>query len=216
MIKKISKNKTLLFSIMILSLLVLSSFILIKGPIPFDLDNPLTINVIKEIRIPKAITAILAGASLAASGLLMQTFFQNPLAGPFVLGIQSGSSLGVAFWVLGIKWLPWPIIEKFPFFEKLGLTLSSMLGCFTVLALLFFLSLKISGKLILLIFGLIFSYIASGIINIMSLLSQANELKSFFLWSQGSFNRVSFDDLSLFAFFSCMALLFSFLLFPFF
>ena len=170
MIKKISKNKILLLSIMILSLLGLASFILIKGPIPFDLDNPLTISVIKEIRIPKAITAILAGASLAASGLLMQTFFQNPLAGPFVLGIQSGSSLGVAFWVLGIKWLPWPIIEKFPFFEKLGLTLSSMLGCF--LYSLLFLKFKNFWKTYPPHFRTYFRLYRSGIINIMSLPSR--------------------------------------------
>jgi len=212
MIKDLPKNKFLLFLTMILSLITLSIFVLIKGPIPFNLDDPLTIDVLKEIRIPKVLTAILAGASLATSGLLMQTFFQNPLAGPFVLGIQSGSSLGVAFWVLGLKWLPWSIIERYPILERLGLTFSSMIGCLSILFLLMFLSFRISGKLILLILGLVFSYISSGLINIMSLLSKANELKSFFLWSQGSFHRVSFDDLSIFISISMMGLALSLLL----
>ena len=212
MIKKFSTNKTFLFSAMIFSLIILSLFIFIKGPIPFNLEDPLTLSVLKEIRIPKIITAILAGASLATSGLLMQTFFQNPLAGPFVLGVQSGSSLGVALWVLGLRWLPWSITDNFPIFERLGLTLSSMIGCLAVLLSLFFLSFRISGKLILLILGLIFSYISSGLINIMSLLSKANELKSFFLWSQGSFHRVSFDDLGLFITISLIGLSLSFML----
>tara|TARA_Y100001958_G_C21220099_1_gene545455 strand:- start:488 stop:1501 length:1014 start_codon:yes stop_codon:yes gene_type:complete len=212
MIKDVSKNKILLFLTMILSLITLSIFVLLKGPIPLNLGDPLTIDVLKEIRIPKVLTAILAGASLATSGLLMQTFFQNPLAGPFVLGIQSGSSLGVALWVLGLKWLPWSAIEKYPIFERLGLTFSSMLGCLSVLLLLMFLSFRISGKLILLILGLVFSYISSGLINIMSLLAKANELKSFFLWSQGSFHRVSFDDLSIFMSISIIGLLLSLLL----
>ena len=212
MIKDLPKNKFLLFLTMILSLITLSIFVLIKGPIPFNLDDPLTIDVLKEIRIPKVLTAILAGASLATSGLLMQTFFQNPLAGPFVLGIQSGSSLGVAFWVLGLKWLPWSIIERYPILERLGLTFSSMIGCLSILFLLMFLSFRISGKLILLILGLVFSYISSGLINIMSLLSKANELKSFFLWSQGSFHRVSFDDLSIFISISLIGLVLSLLL----
>ena len=212
MIKDLPKNKFLLFLTMILSLITLSIFVLIKGPIPFNLDDPLTIDVLKEIRIPKVLTAILAGASLATSGLLMQTFFQNPLAGPFVLGIQSGSSLGVAFWVLGLKWLPWSIIERYPMLERLGLTFSSMIGCLSILFLLMFLSFRISGKLILLILGLVFSYISSGLINIMSLLSKANELKSFFLWSQGSFHRVSFDDLSIFISISLIGLVLSLLL----
>ncbi len=212
MIKDLPKNKFLLFLTMILSLITLSIFVLIKGPIPFNLDDPLTIDVLKEIRIPKVLTAILAGASLATSGLLMQTFFQNPLAGPFVLGIQSGSSLGVAFWVLGLKWLPWSIIERYPMLERLGLTFSSMIGCLSILFLLMFLSFRISGKLILLILGLVFSYISSGLINIMSLLSKANELKSFFLWSQGSFQRVSFDDLSIFISISLIGLVLSLLL----
>ena len=212
MIKDLPKNKFLLFLTMILSLITLSIFVLIKGPIPFNLDDPLTIDVLKEIRIPKVLTAILAGASLATSGLLMQTFFQNPLAGPFVLGIQSGSSLGVAFWVLGLKWLPWSIIERYPMLERLGLTFSSMIGCLSILFLLMFLSFRISGKLILLILGLVFSYISSGLINIMSLLSKANELKSFFLWSQGSFQRVSFDDLSIFISISMVGLTLSLLL----
>ena len=212
MIKDLSKNKILLFLTMILSLITLSIFVLLKGPIPFNLDDPLTLDVIKEIRIPKVLTAILAGASLATSGLLMQTFFQNPLAGPFVLGIQSGSSLGVALWVLGLKWLPWSVVEKYPIFERLGLTFSSMLGCLGILLLLMFLSFRVSGKLILLILGLVFSYISSGLINIMSLLSKANELKSFFLWSQGSFHRVSFDDLSIFISISVIGLFLSLLL----
>ena len=214
---KFLQNKKFLFFIWSVLFLALTFLVLMRGPIAINLDqfiyffsskgqDSLAMDVLREIRVPKTITAILAGASLATSGLLMQTFFQNPLAGPFILGIQSGSSLAVAIWVLGLKFLPFEIPS---FFYKLGITFSSMMGSFLVLIILFFLSLRISGKLILLILGLLFSYISSGLINILSLLSEANELKTFFLWSQGSFQRVTYDDLALFCSLSLGGLLFS-------
>jgi len=213
--ESLRNNRIFLFIFFGIIFICLSFGVLLKGPIKVslqdlfsyffnDLSAPLLKDVIHEIRIPKTVTAIFAGASLATSGLLMQTFFQNPLAGPFILGIQSGSSLGVALWVMGLKFLPF---ELHSMFHKFGITLSSISGGLLVLIILFLLSLKITGKLILLIIGLLFSYISSGIINILSLLSEASELKNFFLWSQGSFQRVTLSELPIFCSFSLFGLL---------
>ncbi|MDC0254587.1 iron ABC transporter permease [Bacteriovoracales bacterium] len=212
---KLRNKRTLLFALFGIIFLCLSLCVLLRGPIKIslhqlfshffnNLSEPLITDVIREIRVPKTLTAIFAGASLATSGLLMQTFFQNPLAGPFILGIQSGSSLGVALWVLGLKFLPFELTS---IFHKFGITFSAMSGGLLILIILFLFSLKIKGKLILLIFGLLFSYISSGLINILSLLSEANELKNFFLWSQGSFQRVSFNELPMFCTISLFGLL---------
>ena len=143
--EKLRNKRILIFILFGIIFLGLSLSVLLKGPIKIslhqlfsyffnDLSEPLILDVIQEIRIPKALTAIFAGAALATSGLLMQTFFQNPLAGPFILGIQSGSSLGVALWVLGLKFLPFELPSVF---YKFGITLSSMSGGLLVLIILF-------------------------------------------------------------------------------
>ncbi len=139
-------------------------------------------------RIPKMLTAIAAGGAMALSGLLMQTYFQNPLAGPFVLGINSGATLGVAAWIIGISLLPdlgWLS------FSGAGGVIAAAVGAMATLIIVILLSTWVSGKATLLIVGLIFGYIANGLINVMVITSSSQELQSLLLWSLGSFTRVS-------------------------
>lgn len=158
--------------------------------------DPMLRNIFWQLRLPKALTALLAGSALAVSGLIMQTFFQNPLAGPFVLGIHSGSALGVALWTMAsgtlFTFLPNSL-------NDLGSTLFAVIGSTTVLTALMILSIHIPGKIILLVMGLMFGYLAGGIINIMVAISDAHKIKIFLLWTLGSFERVSGDQLLIFS-----------------
>jgi len=149
-----------------------------------------------DYRLPKVIVAILGGAALAVSGLLMQTFFQNPLAGPYVLGVQSGAALGVACWTLLLT----PISHLLsPSLQSFGVTFASILGSSFTLSVLLLVSFRMPNKLIILIFGLLFAQVSGGIINICISLSNAQALKSFMLWSLGSFQQVAGNDLIIFS-----------------
>ena len=166
-------------------------------------------NLIWEIRIPKLITAFIAGSALGISGLLLQTFFQNPLAGPFVLGIHSGASLGVAFWIFLL------IEFKNSFFERIsewGHLLFSFIGSFLVLLILIGVAKKISSKVMLLVIGLIIGYFSGGIINILVSISGAEKIKNYLLWTLGSFQRVGSSELLLFSLLIFAGLFVSFLL----
>ena len=159
-------------------------------------EHVLFSKIIFSLRIPKIATAILAGGSLALSGLLMQTFFRNPLAGPFVLGVSSGASLGIALWLsissLFINMVPSYILD-------LGAVTFSLIGSFLVLFLLVLISYKIHGKIILLVIGLVFGHLSGSLINVFIAVSDSHEIKSFLLWSLGSFSRVTLDQVYIFA-----------------
>ncbi len=188
--------------LLIIILLIVAAFILLfHGPAGISFDrvihaifnsDGINSNIIWYIRMPKIVTAILAGAALATCGLIMQTYFQNPLAGPFVLGISSGASLGVAIWILASSLLP-VVLYRF------GMTTFAVAGSLSVLLLLLFCSRKIGGSVILLVLGLVFGYFSSGIINVLIVISNAHKIKSFLLWTLGSFSRVSGNDLIIFS-----------------
>ncbi len=190
------RNK-FIFLILVVSLALLAIWTLINGPVSISLpdlssgffgtgDNSIASDIIWKIRFPKMITAILAGAALASSGLLMQTYFQNPLAGPFVLGINSGASLGVAIWILGASFLSGLSVHLMSF----GSILFAIIGSITILLLLLFLSFRISGKVVLLVIGLMFGHMANGVINILINIGDAQKVKSFLVWGLGSFSKV--------------------------
>jgi iron complex transport system permease protein len=153
----------------------------------FDFNNENQIQLIfREIRIPRTIIAVIAGASLSISGLLLQTFFKNPLAGPSVLGITSGASLFVAI----------SILTGFQFFEtNFGLVSSALLGafCFSILILIF--SRFVKSAVSLLLVGMMLASFTSAIIQILQLFTHANQLKAFTLWSFGSLQQVEFSQL---------------------
>jgi iron complex transport system permease protein len=160
-------------------------------------DTPLEWSQILWLfRLPRALTALLAGAALAAAGLQMQTLFRNPMAEPFILGVSSGASLGVALMVLCLGG-PFGsfFLQQFPFLAGLTLVGASSLGAGAVLLLILAISRKVRGNLVLLILGLLLSYAISSLVSILMALSQEHRLRMFIAWSFGSFSGVTWDQL---------------------
>lgn len=154
--------------------------------------------ILFNFRFPKAITAILTGMGLALSGLLMQTLFRNPLAGPYVLGLSSGASLGVALIILGSTFLPISIASIF--LSNYGLALASALGSFIVLSAVLLAAKQLRDTMAILIVGLMFSSFTSAIVSILSYFSTAEQLQKYTFWAMGSISNLSWKEVSLLAF----------------
>jgi iron complex transport system permease protein len=170
--------------------------------------DDLSRNIVFQIRFPQTLTAIFAGAGLATAGLLMQTLFRNPLAGPDVLGITSGAGLGVA--VITMFTGAW--IVYMPQIGVLGLILSAMAGAMVVLLTILALSQRIKDNAMLLIIGLMMGYISSAIVGVLTVYSSAENLQSFTLWGLGTFSAVSWDRMNWFAGVTILSLLMALLL----
>ncbi len=154
--------------------------------------------ILFNFRFPKAITAILTGMGLALSGLLMQTLFRNPLAGPYVLGLSSGASLGVALIILGSTFLPISIASIF--LSNYGLALASALGSFIVLSAVLLAAKQLRDTMAILIVGLMFSSFTSAIVSILSYFTTAEQLQKYTFWAMGSVSNLSWKEVSLLAF----------------
>jgi len=139
--------------------------------------------ILLDYRLPKAITAIITGSGLAVSGLLMQTLFKNPLAGPFVLGISSGASLGVALLILGGSFLG---ITQGLFLGKWELVLAACLGSFFVLITVLIVSHRVRDTMTLLIIGLMVGSLTAAFVSVLAYFSKAEELQRYIFWSFGS------------------------------
>ena len=148
-------------------------------------------NILHAIRLPKAVTAILAGAALSVSGLIMQTLFRNPLAGPYTLGVSSGASLGVALLtmmssaVVSIQFS----VFSLPIFACLGATL--------VLLLVLAVSRRVTNNVSLLIVGMMFGSIAGALVSLLQNFANPDALKLFIVWTLGSLSSVSWGDMQL-------------------
>ncbi|WP_235935470.1 iron ABC transporter permease [Flavobacterium ichthyis] len=149
--------------------------------------------ILWNYRLPKALMAVLAGGGLAVSGLLMQTLFRNPLAGPDVIGLSSGASLGVAIVVMGNSLIP-EIFATF-FLSGYGLILASVCGSFLVLLAVLAVSQKLRDTMSVLIVGIMFASFASAFIGILTYFSTAFELQKFAFWSFGSLGNQSFQEI---------------------
>jgi len=149
--------------------------------------------IIINYRLPKAITAILVGMGLSISGLLMQTLFRNPLAGPYVLGLSSGSSLGVAFVTLGAGFLPSFISSIL--LSSYGIILASCLGSFLVLIAVLVVSQHLRDTMAILIIGLMFASFTSAIVGVLSYFSSAEQLQKFTFWSLGNIGNLSWSSI---------------------
>lgn len=169
-------------------------------------------NIIVKSRIPQALTAIMAGAGLAVSGLLMQTVFRNPLAGPSVLGISSGASLGVAFVVLLSGSIGGVALSKLGAFGEVAITMSAIVGSLLVMALIAFVAQKVKGNVTLLIMGVMIGYIANAIIGVLKFFSAEEDIRAYVVWGLGSFARVSGGQTTVFVILMLILLPFSFLL----
>lgn len=166
--------------------------------------------IILESRIPQALTALFAGAGLATAGLMLQTAFRNPLAGPSILGISSGASLGVALVTLlaggsltlgNVSWS-----------GNTAVMAGAMAGSFMIMGLLIALSARIRNDLMLLITGIMTGYLASSAVTLLSSLSTADGVQSFVMWGMGTFGGVSWARMPLFASLTAVGLIIAFLL----
>ena len=168
--------------------------------------------IILDYRLPQAITALLAGIGLSVSGLLMQTLFRNPLADPSLLGISSGSSLGVALVILlgtatGLS------VNTLSLWSTFGVTVAAFVGAFAVLLLILALSSRLKSMVSLVLVGIMIAYIAGSVTDILKFFSQKEGLHSFVIWGMGSFSNVSKVQLPFFAFAVLVGSIGSFLLF---
>jgi iron complex transport system permease protein len=153
--------------------------------------------IIINYRLPKAITAILVGTGLSISGLLMQTLFRNPLAGPYVLGLSSGASLGVAFVILGAGFLP--SFLRTIALSSYGIVLASTLGSTLVLLLVLVVSQRLRDTMAILIVGLMFGSFTTAIVSVLTYFSTAEQLQKFTFWSLGNLGNLSWKSITVLA-----------------
>ncbi len=201
--KSSNTGKYLILSLLLLVIILLDIAIgSVKIPLPEILKvvtggqatNPGWETIIMEFRIPKTITALLAGSGLAVSGLLMQTMFRNPLAGPFVLGISSGASLGVALMVLAGALIGGSIFQISQI-SNWTLVVSAIAGAMLVLMLILAISLRVRDTMTLLIIGLMVGSLSAAVVSILQYFSQAQEIQAFLIWTFGNLGGVFEEEL---------------------
>ncbi|TYK33147.1 FecCD family ABC transporter permease [Bacteroides pyogenes] len=177
-----------------------------------DESNQIWSNIIRKSRMPQAITALVAGAGLSVSGLQMQTVFKNPLAGPSVLGISSGASMGVAFVVLLSGSLGGVALSRLGLIGELALTIAAIAGALAIMALIAFASQKVKGNVTLLIIGVMIGYVANAVIGVLKYFSVEEDIRAYVIWGLGSFARISGGQLFPFVLTMAVLLPLSFLL----
>ena len=177
----------------LLDLLVGSYYIpiseILKAIFRSDSANHQVALIINQFRIPKAVTAILSGAALSVAGLQMQTVFRNPLAGPYILGVSSGASLGVALLVLGTGGLLGGSMISVA--SSWGIVAAAWLGSGLILLLIVIISARIKDIMTILILGILISSAISSVVNILQYFSNESMLKSFIVWTMGSLGSVT-------------------------
>lgn len=161
--------------------------------------------IITDYRIPKAVTAILVGSSLAVSGLLMQTLFRNPLAGPFVLGISSGASLGAALLLMGVSLFSGLAIYGLG--SSIALALAASVGSFLILLVVMLVANYVRDTMALLIIGLMFGSITAALVSVLAYFSDAEHLQRFIFWSFGSVGNLSWSQILILTVIATMGIL---------
>ena len=151
-------------------------------------------DIVLKIRLTKAVVAVAAGAALAASGLAMQTLFRNPLAGPYVLGVSSGASLGVALFLLGAPLLG---VTGGSMLQTVGLAGAAWIGSALILTMVLAVSRRIKDIMVILILGMMFSSAVDSVVQILQYLSNEAALKAFVVWTMGSLGDVTGRELAL-------------------
>lgn len=199
------RRSTTLFIILSILLVVLFFLDLLVGSVHIPLRDilgaivgvdvdPATRLIVLDIRLIKAVVAILTGMALSVSGLQMQTLFRNPLAGPYVLGISSGASLGVAIFILGMPLLG---VATNSTLSSVGTAGAAWLGSALILAFVASVSTRIKDIMVILILGMMISSGVSAVVQILQYLSNEEALKSFVIWTMGSLGDVTTNQLHL-------------------
>ncbi|MDR0794829.1 MAG: iron ABC transporter permease [Tannerella sp.] len=168
-------------------------------------------NIIRQSRFPQSVTALLAGASLATSGLLLQTLFRNPLAGPSILGISDGANLGVAVMIF-FAGGSFGLLSNSTFGASLAIVLAALVGAGCILGMIVFFSTKVTNNVMLLIIGIMIGYLASSMIALLNYYATADRVRAFVLWGMGDFSGVSNARLPFFAICTLVGLLVAVLL----
>ena len=196
-------------AILLLAFLVLLNLVLGSINIPVseikailftgDEANRIFENIILKTRLPQTVVSLGAGMALGVSGLLMQTLFRNPLAGPSVLGISSGSSLGVAFVMLFTGNILGFTFTSLGAWGDFAVVFSSLIGAGLVLALILFISHRIGGTLSVLIIGVMIGYLSSSLVSLLKFYSPEEDVHNYVIWGLGSFSRLATDRAMMFA-----------------
>lgn len=156
--------------------------------------------IVLDFRLPKALTAMLAGAALAVSGLQMQTLFRNPLADPFVLGVSSGASLGVALVVLSVGVaMSAPLLAVSGLLSNVSLVMAACIGAASVLLIVLVLARHVQSSITLLILGLMIGYLTSAMVSLLLYFSIADRIQAYILWTFGSFGGVTWSQMRILA-----------------
>ncbi|WP_235831954.1 iron ABC transporter permease [Ancylomarina longa] len=203
-------TKILLFSVLFLCILLFLILDLIWGSVSIPVEKVFAILMGEEVktswnyiilnfRLPKAITAILVGAGLSVTGLLMQTLFRNPLAGPYVLGISSGASLGVALMVMASVILPGVFGLVYASLGSWALVVAAIVGASVIFFIVGMASIRISDSVSLLIIGIMFGSITGAVVSILQFFSTPEQLQSFIVWTFGSLSGVTWIEMRVMA-----------------
>ena len=161
--------------------------------------NSTVSTIVFEYRLPQAVTALFAGAALSVAGLLMQTLFRNPLADPSMLGISSGAGLGVAITILFTGILGGSALSSFGLWSNIGVSIAAFLGATLVLMLILGFSSRVRNMTTLIIIGLMVSYLAGSLTDIMKFFSMKEDIHAFVIWGMGSFSAVGKTKLAFFS-----------------
>ena len=175
-------------------------------------DNQVWVNIILKSRLPQTITACLSGSGLAIGGLLMQTLFRNPLAGPSILGISSGASLGVAFVIMFVGNIGGFAFSGIATIGNFAIVFAAFAGSVLVLFLILFLARKVKNNAMLLIIGIMVGYISSSLVGVLQFYSISENVHAFAIWGLASFSNISWIQMKLFIPVILIGLFFSFLL----
>lgn len=218
-------NRFVVFLTLLAGLILAFLLDLALGSVQIPIDKVITIllggqaelttwtTIIFKFRLPKALTATFAGAALGVSGLQMQTLFRNPLAGPFVLGISSGASLGVALVVLTASATgAGALLKDLGVIGDFSLVVAASVGAAAVLGLVLIVSHRVQDTMTLLILGLLFGYATSAVVSILLQFSESQQIQSYLQWTFGSFGGVTWQQMLVLAPVVLLALLMSLML----
>lgn len=218
-----TRNKSYVYVLLTALLVVLFVISLVYGSVSIPLGEVWNIltgqdaeraawgHILLQSRLPQSCTAILAGAALAGSGLLLQTLFKNPLAGPSILGITDGANLGVAAVMLYFGG-SFGQMTGLAINAYLTIVLAAFVGASAVLGVIIFFSTKVKSNVILLIIGIMVGYLVSSVISILNYYASADKVHAFVMWGLGNFSGVSREQLPYFALFSLSGLFIALLL----